>query len=201
MSTCYVKWQNICILLNRTITVFDLLRTGSSFLLIDSDHLWLKSPLDWIRQQSNQDILVENNGIPSKPNICAGMIFLNNTVATRKVWAEVTKHYEECRAMRECQQDTEQSILSKILKSRANQIISWNYFPLDHVFSGKWYRDETLRYNKTFHNPFTPLYLSLRKGKDTWSIHFNWMVGNKKKLRRMKLWNHSYYNESSDNCM
>ena len=89
---------------------------------------------------------MENNGIPSKPNICAGMIFLNNTVATRKVWAEVTKQYEECRAMTECQQDTEQSILSKILKSRGKLNISWTYFPIDHVFSGKWYRDETLRY-------------------------------------------------------
>ena len=126
-------------------TVQDLLRTGSSFLLVDSDHLWLQSPLDWILAQSNQDILVENNGIPSKPNICAGMIFLNNTVATRLVWAEVTRQYEECRVMRECQQDTEQSILSRILKSKEKPTISWSYFPLEHVFSGKWYRDESLR--------------------------------------------------------
>ena len=30
--------------------------------------------------------------------------------------------------------------------------ISWKYFPMDHVFSGKWYKDEVFRFYLNFNS-------------------------------------------------
>ena len=72
------------------------------------------------------------------------------------------------RTHKETQNVTEQHILSRILKKASKskfknsddkqgfwksadnlypqpKSISWKYFPIDHVFSGKWYKDDVFR--------------------------------------------------------
>ena len=137
-------------ILYRTRTVLSLLETGRSFLLVDSDHIWLQASLmDWLKSEVDQDMIIENNGTPDKVNICAGMIFLNNTVNTLRVWRHVTDEYETARDDTSRLAETEQTILSRAVKKKKifdNQInIAWKYFPLDHVFSGKWYKHPDIR--------------------------------------------------------
>ena len=106
--------------------------------------------MDWLKSEVDQDMIIENNGTPDKVNICAGMIFLNNTLNTLRVWRHVTDEYETARDDTSRLAETEQTILSRVVKKKKifdKQInIAWKYFPLDHVFSGKWYKHPDIRW-------------------------------------------------------
>ena len=84
--------------------------------------------------------------------------------------------------------------------------ISWKYFPMDHVFSGKWYKDEVFRFElnsclNTVISMFNANHL-LRKNfnESMWSIHSNWMVGSSKKEEMMRKFNHFKYDKVKDKC-
>ena len=86
----------------RTAIVLQLLSSNIPVFLVDTDHYWSVSLLEWLRQQNGWDIIIENNSIPPKLNPCAGMVFLNSTGTTIQVWKEVLKQlgyfrYRSCK--------------------------------------------------------------------------------------------------------
>ena len=58
-------------------------------LLVDADHYWRSSPMGWLNNQTGYDIIAENNNIPPKYSVCAGMVYLNSTVNTIRIWDTV----------------------------------------------------------------------------------------------------------------
>ena len=66
-----------------------MLKADISMLLVDADHYWRRSPLEWLNNQTGYDIIAENNNIPPKYSVCAGMVFLNSTKNTIKIWETV----------------------------------------------------------------------------------------------------------------
>ena len=93
----------------------DILDSGSSIILIDSDHFWTKSPLTWLDKQAGFDIIVENNGIPPKRSVCAGFLFLNNTNSTRQLWYKVDRHTMFFRSFPETKHVNEQDVIARTL--------------------------------------------------------------------------------------
>ena len=100
-----------------------MLTTGVSLVLLDSDHFWLASPLPWLREQTNLDVVAEHNGPGRGPRVCAGFLFLNCTPATLELWSKVDSQTKFFRFFQMTKQITEQEVLSRTLNGPKPSIV------------------------------------------------------------------------------
>ena len=118
----------------------DILNSGSSLILIDSDHYWTKSPLTWLDEQRDFDLLGENNEMPQKRIICAGFLFLNSTIRMRQLWSKIDKHTMFFQSFPETKYLHEQNVLNRALcnLNKSTSVSSkkcWEELEDDHLLN------------------------------------------------------------------
>lgn len=154
--------------------------------LFECDFLWLKNPLQFlISKRGKHDIIV----IPDTKDgnvINGGFFFLFPTHKTKMLFAKLTSMMDTLgNTISKLDADTavpesknDQVFLTSLLKRRYGGI---NYFmaSFENFSSGQWYNTPKLK--KISWKPFV--------------IHNNYIIGNIKKEKRAKKWNHWFLND------
>jgi len=199
----------------RTSTVLEILGSDVPLILIDSDHYWIKSPLEWLSNQTGHDMIVENDSMPPAVSVCAGFLYFNNTNATRTLWSKIDQHTKFFRSFPETKHIHEQSVLSSTLlkigetksKQRRKQRDA-RRSRIDELWEladQKYPTPERLKWTFFPHgNVVSGLWYAEEEFRnnflDIWTIHNNWYVGNNEKKERAQSWGHWMLDDQKNAC-
>eukprot|EP00912_Choanoflagellata_sp_UC4_P002168 UC4_evm7s1370 len=181
----YGKYSYFDYMLFRSWLIFDLLRSGVTLWIIESDAVWLKNPIDLVLETKG-DIVTANNAAPPRKELSGGFLLLRPTELTIKLWAKMVYRFESI--MNDIHADenignagSEQIQLNILIsRERGLKVV---FLPVPEFISGLWYRGE----------------YKFSKEKQSLVIQNNWLIGNEDKIGRAKKYNHWYLNDNG-NC-
>ena len=173
-----------------------ILRSGVSFFNIEPDAVWVRNPLRDPRVvRSDHDMVVAVEMTESMEYQYAfGFLLLRSNARTRSLYDElerhlsasissVTRNFSGPEEMPFTAELSEQMVLKKII-SREMHSVSLSFLDACLYVSGRWYKNQEFR----------------KYCKDTrdvpYVINNNWIVGNKAKIERAKLWGHWFIDDN-----
>ncbi|XP_012553558.2 uncharacterized protein LOC105843074 [Hydra vulgaris] len=161
-----------------------ILNAGVSVWICEADAVWFESPIKYLTEFTEKDIVVQQDGLINQNMPCGGFIFLNKTKPTKRMWRELEKRVTTVlNSLTDVEVGDEgnEQLMLPILLSEFR--VKWAFFSRTKFVSGHWYTNELFR--KQVH----PVV-----------IQNNWIKGNEAKILRAKYWDHWYLNKN-ETCL
>lgn len=157
------------LMVHRTRFIRRILKLGYRVLLVDSDSIWFRNPLHYIRSNyRNYDLLAQNDDpnpiIPLRTTICGGFLYLNSTETMKNYWDIVTEKHSY-QILNHISIETEQDILNKYRYYLKVKFLPYKLYPSGSAYFG------------SFGNAQTNF-------PDVHVVHNNWVIGKSNKLKR-----------------
>ena len=157
-----------------------ILTANISVWLCEADAVWFESPIKYLSEFTEKDIVVQQDGLVDQNIPCGGFLFLNKTTNTKLMWRELEKRVSVVLSsltdVDVGDNGNEQLMLPTLL---GHYRLKWSFFSRTKFVSGHWYTNELFR-----------------KQVQPVVIQNNWIKGNEAKILRAKYWNHWFLNES-----
>ena len=150
----------------RTELILRLLENNINVWSTESDAVWLESPFD--EMNPVMDMYIVNNQ-PNNPEVSVGMIYLKSTEDVIQLWKKLLIWRKNNPGQQE------QAYLTELVKD-TNALAQW--LPSLEYISGLWYSHK-----------------EYRTGNEK-IIQNNWIVGNKAKVERAKLYGHWFLQDN-----
>jgi FkbM family methyltransferase len=186
----YGQHEYFAYMLFRTRLIVDLLESGVTVWLVESDAVWLQDPTP-IVLGTTADIVAMNDERPPLIVYQGGFHLTRPTDSSRRVWKTLYGKFEDLLktslpGAELGDTGSEQLLMDGILKSDENLIVHW----LDpELFKpGIYYQDAEVQLEEVGHQKAVE--------KTPVLILNNWIIGNKAKIARAKRWGHWYLIES-----
>lgn len=180
----YVRLTNF-----RAHVLLELLLINQEVFLFEVDALWIKNPVPVLSSTKNADILA--NPVSERPGLTAiGFLYLFPTNPTILTWKELNRRlYELDKKIKSMpagklisEGDNDQIYVSGIINKRLGGLQK-KELPLADYPDGKWYVMSEAK----------------RKASRPYVINNNWVIGNKNKILRAKMWGHWFLSDDG-NC-
>lgn len=178
------------LMLERTRLIRDVLDNGVAVFAFETDQVWLRDPLPFVMRivRSGDEVDIVGT-LDTRHEIGGNFLFLNPTLATRRVWREVfkrfSKAYHGSRMDRRSSKshkyiENDQSTLTKLVlfdtSFKAGNPVVFRALDTDLFVDGRWYGSERGKYYKA------------NKSRSPILLNNNFLIGiENKKQRLMKV--------------
>lgn len=171
------EWKYKYYLLLRVKFLLHLLKINISFVLFETDSLWLKNPNQLLANYKNYDVIGAQMGDRlEQRNYSVNYMFVNSTKEGVEIWDEMTK-----RLANNLHNKYEQDIMDILCKQGLSSA-KCTLFPYRFVSDGIWYN-----MNEGARNKLVP---------DPYIINNNYVFGIPNKISRAKKFGHWFLDDS-----
>lgn len=189
------------LMLERAILVRDILKQGCSVFLFETDQVWLRNPLPFVKRLVESGENVDLVGtFDAGREIGGNFLFLRPSLEMRKVYSEVCKRFEHEYIRRKVDHspiDTkvrvpnDQTLLTSLVlydePFRSKHPITLRILDMELFACGKWYEKGHSRYSSL-------------KSRSPTIINNNWIRGINKKIERLQQFGHWFWEGNSCNA-
>lgn len=184
------------LMLERTQLILSILERGIGVFAFETDQIWLRDPVPFVHRLVNSGDEVDVVGtLDTRHEIGGNFLYLNPTLATRRLWREVCKRFASAYKAKKMERHTaeykrymenDQSILTKLVlldegfKSR-NGVV-FRALDTELFVDGRWY-------------PRAKKFYTSEKSKSPILINNNFVIGIGKKKDRAKANKHWFVTE------
>lgn len=188
------------LMLERTTLIGEILNRGIAVFAFETDAIWLEDPAPYIQQLVNENADIVGT-INTRMEVSGNFFYLRPTLATRKLWNEITRQFEAAYKSARFEKklasswtyiQNDQSLLTNLVLRnetwRRNYPLSFLTLDMERFTDGRWYTPE-----KGF-------YTSDRARKPV-MINNNFVIGVAEKTARAKKWGHWFWDERNRQCL
>ena len=181
------------LMLERTQLVQEILQRGVGVFLFETDQIWLRDPVPFVQRLIHSGDEVDIVGtLDTRHEIGGNFLFLNPTLATRRLWSEVCRRFEKAYLDNRIAQrsssrhkyiENDQSTLTKLVffdeAFKAKNPVVFRTLDTERFVDGRWY-------NGRAKSTKAPFYLS-KASQSPIVINNNFLIGiNNKKQRAIE---------------
>lgn len=175
------------LMLERTLLIRGLLDNGVTVFAFETDQVWLRDPLPFVRRivYSGDEVDIVGT-LDTRHEIGGNFLFLIPTLATKRVWGEVCKRfsmaYHGTRMYKRSSKsykyiENDQSTLTKLVlfdtKFKAENPVVFRALDTDLFVDGRWYRSDHGKYYKS------------EKSRSPILLNNNFLIGIENKKQRL----------------
>lgn len=187
------------LMLERTALITEILNEGVGVFAFETDAIWLESPFRYIQQLIDEEADMVGT-INTRMEVSGNFFYLHPTLATRRLWGEITgefekaygnAHLEDKNASSWTYIENDQSLLTKLVLRnetwRARYPVNLITLDMEKFVDGRWYDTEG------------GFYSSARARRPV-VINNNFVIGVDKKTERAKSFGHWFWDEKKLRC-
>lgn len=188
------------LMLERTSLITEILNRGIAVFAFETDAIWLEDPMPYINELTSQDADIVGT-INSRMEISGNFFYLRPTLATRRLWNEITTEFTKAYDKAQFQKkkadswtyiQNDQSLLtSLVLRNhtwRRSYPLSFLTLDMGKFVDGRWY------------NAKEGLYAT-DQAREPVVINNNFVVGVGPKISRAKIYGHWFWDEEKHICL
>ncbi|CDF34982.1 Glycosyltransferase, family GT77 [Chondrus crispus] len=188
------------LMLERTALIGEILRNGVAVFAFETDAIWLEDPEPYIQELVRQDADVVGT-INTRMEVSGNFFYLRPTLATRRMWDEVTngfeaafrkEHFEKKAADSWTYIENDQSLLTKLVLRnetwRRSYPLTFLTLDMELFTDGRWYKPEEGFYTTD-------------RAREPVVINNNFVIGVQEKTMRAKKWDHWFWDEKQKKCL
>lgn len=188
------------LMLERTALIGEILRKGIAVFAFETDAIWLANPQPYIDQLVSQEADIVGT-INTKGEVSGNFFYLRPTLATRRLWDEITREFEKAykkAGFERKKQDSwtyiqnDQSLLTNLVLRneswRRSYPLSFLTLDMELFVDGRWYIPDQGYYTS-------------ERARHPVVINNNFIIGVKEKMERAKKWGHWFWDEEKKICM
>lgn len=188
------------LMLERTALIGEILRNGVAVFAFETDAIWLEDPEPYIQELVRQDADIVGT-INTRAEVSGNFFYLRPTLATRRMWDEITDefekafnnaHFEKKTASSWTYIENDQSQLTKLVLRnetwRKSYPLSFLTLDMERFTDGRWYKPEEGFYNS-------------KRAREAVVINNNFVIGVAEKTTRAKKWGHWFWDEKDKKCL
>lgn len=188
------------LMLERTALIGEILRNGVAVFAFETDAIWLEDPAPYIQElvRQNADIV---GTINTRTEVSGNFFYLRPTLATRRMWDEITNEFEKAYNNAQFEKkkadswtyiENDQSLLTKLVLRnetwRRSYPLSFLTLDMERFTDGRWYKPEEGFYTS-------------ERAREPVVINNNFVIGVEEKTTRAKKWGHWFWDEKENKCL
>lgn len=188
------------LMLERTELIGEILRQGIAVFAFETDAIWLEDPHPYIEELMRQDADIIGT-INTRMEVSGNFFYLRPTLATRRLWNEITAefgkafnnaHFEKKTPSSWTYIENDQSLLTKLVLRnetwRKSYPLSFLTLDMERFTDGRWYTPEKGYYTS-------------KRAREPVVINNNFVIGVEEKTARAKKWGHWFWDEKEQKCL
>lgn len=187
------------LMLERTALITEVLNEGVGVFAFETDAIWLENPFTYIQQVIDEEADMVGT-INTRMEVSGNFFYLHPTLATRRLWREITSEFEKAYGKAQLEDknasswtyiENDQSLLTKLVLRnetwRARYPVNLIALDMEKFVDGRWYDAEG------------GFYSSARARRPV-VINNNFVIGVDKKTERAKSFGHWFWDEKKLRC-
>ena len=153
-GTSYATPGYWLLMLERTQLIQEILQQGVGVFLFETDQIWLRDPVPFVQRLIHSGDEVDIVGtLDTRHEIGGNFLFLNPTLATRRLWSEVCRRFEKAyrdnriaqrSSLRRKYIENDQSTLTKLVffneAFKAKNPVVFRTLDTERFVDGRWYK-------------------------------------------------------------
>lgn len=189
------------LMLERTQLIRAILQRGIGVFLFETDQIWLRDPVPFVRRLVHSGDEVDVVGtMDTRFDIGGNFLFLNPTLATRRVWGEVCRRFAKAYKDNKMASHTakfrrymenDQSTLTKLIffdqKFKNRNPVVFRALDTELFVDGQWYDDSSKKYTSP-------------RSRSPIVINNNFLIGIANKKKRAKTHGHWFIGSDGKTC-
>lgn len=188
------------LMLERTALIGEILRNGVAVFAFETDAIWLEDPQPYIQHLVRQDADIVGT-INTRAEVSGNFFYLRPTLATRRMWDEITNEFEKAFNNAHFEKkaptswtyiENDQSMLTKLVLRnetwRKSYPLSFLTLDMELFTDGRWYKPEEGFYTS-------------ERARHPVVINNNFVIGVDEKTARAKKWGHWFWDEKEEKCL
>lgn len=188
------------LMLERTALITDVLRNGIAVFAFETDATWLKDPQPYIDELVSQEADIVGT-INTRKEVSGNFFYLRPTLATRKLWDEITTEFEKAYKKSQFERkksnsftyiENDQSLLTKLVLRnqtwRSSYPLSFLTLDMELFTDGRWYKPEQGFY-------------TAERARNPVLINNNFIIGVGEKKKRAIEWGHWFWDDKNKKCL